>query len=77
MLEGEDVVDAVAGHGDRVAVGAQGIDHVLLLIRIHPAEDTCGFDLCHGVGGACVHRMVRARHTRAGGDRPHRFRVVP
>ena len=38
-LEGQHVVDAVAGHRHRVAAGLQGRDHRLFLLGGHPAED--------------------------------------
>ena len=42
LLEGEDVVDPVAGHGHRVAAALQGLHHGRLLVGVHPAEDGGG-----------------------------------
>src|SRR5690606_33533327 len=39
LLERRGVVDAVAGHGDNVAVGAQGADDAHLVFRGNPGED--------------------------------------
>ena len=68
VLERQDVVDPVAGHGHRVATGLEGVHHGPLLVRSDPPEHRAGVhDLGELVGvlgeRSCVDRLVRAPST--------------
>ena len=73
LLEGEHVVDAVAGHGHGVTPALQGGDHGRLLVGMHPAEHG---GVLHEFGqfffrlgqGAGIHGFLGAGHSGLGGD---------
>ena len=90
VLEGQGVVDAVAGHGHHVPARAQGAHEVALLLGGDPAEHGTGLQgvgqgpplLLLGVGQhPGVHALglppVGGPHAHAAGDRRHRGGVVP
>ncbi len=70
VLEGQDVVDAVAGHGDHVTLALQGVDHGLLLAGGDPAEHVV---VGHGQGDGVV---VGRAFGHPPGDHGRRVRPV-
>ncbi|SHP64192.1 Uncharacterised protein [Mycobacteroides abscessus subsp. abscessus] len=79
VLEGQHIVDAIAGHRDRVPVRLQRLDHRPLLVGAHPAEGgrvgQRGGQLV-GVGWQCAGVHRGARQPQRLGHRTHRHRVV-
>src|SRR5262249_47127856 len=79
VLEGEDVVDAVSGHGDGVAARLEGLDHVAFLLGGAPSEHRVAVDGLLDVAGcevAGVVGLVGAGDAEGPGDRPDAGRVV-
>ena len=69
LLQGQHVVDAVAGHGHGVALSLQSLHQLFLLVRGHAAEhgEFSGgiVYLFRGVQGPGVHEFLRVRNSRA------------
>ena len=73
LLEREDVVDAVTGHGDRAVAQVQGSHHGLLLARGHATEDAV---LVHRIGQLLrilgeftrIDGIIRTGHAGLRGD---------
>ena len=84
ILEGEDVVDPIAGHRHLAAPGLKGLHHLALLPRGHPTEDRIVLDHVadsfpvfegkrSGIDGV-IRCADDSGTTRNGGDRE---RIVP
>ncbi len=75
VLQGQDVVHAVAGHRDDVAAALQRVHHGPLLVRRHPTEHGALLEQVGellGVVGqrAGVDRVAGQRHPHLAGDGP-------
>ncbi len=80
LAQREDVVHAVARHGNGAAPAMQRVHELALLLRGHAAEDAGlvhrGVELLGGIEGRGVHVAVGVRDARELGDGAHRTGVV-